>query len=95
MREGVSIAIAPEGSRSRDGRIQPLKRGGFHLALGTGAPIVPVAIRGTIDVLPRGSRSMRAGVPVRVVIGAPIEVADRTIASLSDEVATFLKQWVE
>ncbi len=95
VRDGVSIAIAPEGSRSRDGRIQPLKRGGFHLAIGTGAPIVPVAIRGTIDALPRGSRSMRAGVPVRVVIGKPILVAGRTIDSLSDEVEVFLKQWVE
>lgn len=95
VREGVSIAIAPEGSRSRDGRIQPLKRGGFHLAIGTGAPIVPVAIRGTIDILPRGSRSMRAGVPVRVVIGAPIAVTDRAIDALSDEVGAFLRRYVE
>lgn len=95
VREGVSIAIAPEGSRSRDGRIGRLKRGGFHVALGTGAPIVPVAIRGTIDVLPRGSRSMRAGVPVRVVIGAPIEVAGRDVASLSGEVEAFLRRYVE
>src|SRR6188474_1839665 len=46
MRDGVSVWIAPEGTRSRDGRIGPLKKGGFHLALGTGAPIVPIAIRG-------------------------------------------------
>ncbi len=95
VRDGVSIAIAPEGSRSSDGRIQPLKRGGFHLALGTGAPIVPVAIRGTIDALPRGSRSMRAGVPVRVVIGAPIDVTGRTIPELSNEVDAFLRRYVE
>ena len=95
VRDGVSIAIAPEGSRSPDGRIQPLKRGGFHLALGTGAPIVPVAIRGTIDALPRGSRSMRAGVPVRVVIGAPIDVAGRTIPDLSNEVDAFFRRYVE
>jgi 1-acyl-sn-glycerol-3-phosphate acyltransferase len=95
VRDGVSIAIAPEGSRSRDGRIQPLKKGGFHLAIGTGAPIVPVAIRGTIDILPRGSRSMRAGVPVRVVIGAPIEVASRTVDELIAEVEPFLRHHVE
>jgi 1-acyl-sn-glycerol-3-phosphate acyltransferase len=95
VRDGVSIAIAPEGSRSRDGRIQPLKKGGFHLAIGTGAPIVPVAIRGTIDILPRGSRSMRAGVPVRVVIGAPIDVAGKAIADLVAEVEPFLKRHVE
>ena len=45
VRDGVSIYLAPEGTRSRDGRIGTLKKGGFHLALGTGAPIVPVAIQ--------------------------------------------------
>lgn len=93
--DGVSIAIAPEGSRSRDGRIGPLKKGGFHLAIETGAPIVPVAIRGTIDILPRGARGMRAGVPVRVVIGEPIDVTGRTIGDLLPEVDAFLKRHVE
>ena len=56
VRDGVSIYLAPEGTRSRDGRIGKLKKGGFHLAHRTpAAPIVPVAIRGTIDILPRGS----------------------------------------
>jgi len=94
-RDGVSIAISPEGSRSRDGRIQPLKKGGFHLAIATGAPIVPVAIRGTIDILPQGARAMRAGVPVRVVVGRPLEVTGRSVDDLLPEVETFLKRWVE
>jgi 1-acyl-sn-glycerol-3-phosphate acyltransferase len=92
--DGVSVAIAPEGSRSRDGRIGPLKSGGFHLAIGTGAPIVPVAIRGTLDILPPGARGMRAGVPVRVVIGAPIDVTGRTVADLLPEVDSFLQHHV-
>src|SRR5689334_20527182 len=72
VRDGVSIYLAPEGTRSRDGRIGPLKKGGFHLALTTGAPIVPVAVKGTIDILPRGGRAMYTGRPVRVRISAPI-----------------------
>lgn len=95
MHEGVSIAIAPEGSRSRDGRIQPLKKGGFHLAIETGAPIVPVAIRGTIDILPRGARAMRSGVPVRVVVGSPLEVRGRSVEDLLPEVEAFLRRHVE
>jgi len=95
IRDGVSIAIAPEGSRSRDGRVGPLKKGGFHLAIRTGAPIVPVAIRGTMDILPRGSRSMRAGVPVRVVVGAPLPVTGRTVPDLLPEVEKFLRRYVE
>jgi 1-acyl-sn-glycerol-3-phosphate acyltransferase len=95
IRDGVSIYLAPEGTRSRDGRIGKLKKGGFHLAKDTGTPIVPVALRGTIDILPRGTRSMHTGKRVEVTIGAPIAVDHREIASLMDEVSTFLKANVE
>jgi 1-acyl-sn-glycerol-3-phosphate acyltransferase len=95
VRDGVSIYLAPEGTRSRDGRIGKLKKGGFHLALGTGAPIVPVAIRGTIDILPRGSRVMRTGQAVAVRIGAPIPVEGRSIDDLMAEVREFLVKNVE
>jgi 1-acyl-sn-glycerol-3-phosphate acyltransferase len=91
----VSIWIAPEGTRSRDGRIGKLKKGGFHLALDAAAPIVPVAIRGTIDVFKRGTRSMQRGKRVDVTIGAPISVEDRDVASLAGEVERFFKMHVE
>jgi 1-acyl-sn-glycerol-3-phosphate acyltransferase len=95
VRDGVSIYLAPEGTRSRDGRIGPLKKGGFHLALDTEAPIVPVAIRGTIDILPRGARSARLGQDVHVTIGAPIPVEGRDLDGLSKEVKDFLVRHVE
>ena len=95
LRAGVSIWIAPEGTRSRDGRIGPLKKGGFHLALETGTPIVPVAIRGTIDILPRGSRVMQTGKTVEVTIGAPLPVAGRALPDLVSEVSGFLRRHVE
>lgn len=46
-RHALSIFIWPEGSRSRDGRLRPFKKGAFHLALATGLPIVPVVIAGS------------------------------------------------
>lgn len=95
LRDGVSIYLAPEGTRSRDGRIGKLKKGGFHLALGTGAPIVPVAIRGTIDILPRGSRVMHTGRRVEVTIGAPIPCNGRDLDGLMAEVRDFLVKNVE
>jgi 1-acyl-sn-glycerol-3-phosphate acyltransferase len=95
MRDGVSIWVAPEGTRSIDGRIGKLKKGGFHLALGTGAPIVPVAIRGTIRILPRGAKVMRAGQPVSVQIGRPIEVGGRDLPGLMAQVSEFLVTNVE
>ena len=95
LRDGVSIYLAPEGTRSMDGRIGKLKKGGFHLALETGASIVPVAISGTIDILPRGARVIRSGQRVRVQIGPPIEVAGRDLASLMTQVMDFLVKNVE
>jgi 1-acyl-sn-glycerol-3-phosphate acyltransferase len=95
VRDGVSIYLAPEGTRSRDGRIGKLKKGGFHLALGTGAPIVPVAIRGTLQILPPGGKVMRPGQRVSVQIGPPIDVAGRDLAGLMAQVAEFLVKNVE
>ena len=95
IRDGVSIYLAPEGTRSRDGRIGKLKKGGFHLAKETHTPIVPVAIDGTIDILPRGSRIMQRGKRVEVTIGTPIDAEQRDLPSLMNEVADFLKQHVE
>jgi len=95
VQDGVSIYLAPEGTRSRDGRIGALKKGGFHLALGTGAPIVPVAVDGTIDILPRGGKVMRTGQTVRVTIGAPIPVEGRDLDGLMQEVREFLVANVE
>src|SRR4051812_14623403 len=77
IRDGVSIYLAPEGTRSRDGKLGKLKKGGFHLAADTRTPIVPVAISGTLAILPRGSRVMQKGKPVSVTIGAPIAAEGR------------------
>ena len=95
VRDGVSIYLAPEGTRSRDGKIGKLKKGGFHLALDTGVPIVPVAIRGTIDILPRGGRVMNSGQRVAVTIGDPIDVEGRDLDGLMAQVRDFLVQNVE
>src|SRR3954462_8271199 len=82
VRDGVSVWVAPEGTRSVDGRIGKLKKGGFHLALATGTPIVRVAIRGTIGILPRGGKMMRTHQLVHVQIGPPIDVAGRDMPGL-------------
>jgi len=93
VRDGVSVWIAPEEARSRDGTVRPLRRGGFHLALGTGAPIVPVAIRGTIDLVTRGA--MHRGVPVHVTIGSPLSTLTHGVPELMEKVSTFLHRHVE
>lgn len=62
MREkGYSFLIFPEGTRSRDGWVQGFRRGGFFLALESQASIVPVSIRGTYELMPRGALFARKG----------------------------------
>lgn len=70
-RKGHAITVFPEGTRSRDGTLQPFKKGGFHLALEAGATIIPMGIQGTFAVLPRGSMNVRPG-EVLIRVGAPI-----------------------
>jgi 1-acyl-sn-glycerol-3-phosphate acyltransferase len=69
---GTSVIIFPEGTRSRDGRLQEFKAGAMVLALKAGVPIVPVAIRGTHEILPKGRLLMKPGT-VQVRVGRPIE----------------------
>src|SRR5829696_6850083 len=78
---GVSAFLFPEGTRTRDGSLQPLKKGGFRLALESGLPIVPVTIVGTRRAMPRGSMVLRAG-PVEMRLDPPIPTRGLTDADL-------------
>lgn len=73
---GTSIWIAPEGSRSRTGQLGPLRRGGFHLAIQLGVPIVPIWIDGTQRVVPPGGRAVCCGQTVTTYVGNPIATKD-------------------
>lgn len=72
---GVSVLIFPEGTRSKDGRLQPLKTGGILLAIKARTPIVPISISGSHKILPKGAWFAKAG-KVKVVISDPIDVID-------------------
>lgn len=71
--EGVSIWIAPEGTRSPTGKMGDFKSGGFHLALDTGLRILPVSLIGTFEILRTGTAEVNEGAEVRVVVHPPID----------------------
>jgi len=90
MEEGVSVMIFPEGTRAgTDEALLPFKKGGFMLALETGFPIVPIAVRGSREILPRGSLSPAKG-EIDVVVGAPIPVVGADREELMERVRLFM-----
>ncbi|HEY9764786.1 MAG TPA: lysophospholipid acyltransferase family protein [Chroococcales cyanobacterium] len=74
-RAGKMVAMFPEGTRSRDGKMAPFKAGAAIIALEAGVPILPVFIQGSFRALPRGSFFPRLGSRLAVRIGAPIDPA--------------------
>lgn len=87
-RQGVSFVIMPEGTRSVTQELLPFKKGGFHLALDTGLPILPVAIIGSEKLMRKGSWHIRAGA-IHVRVRPAVETRDLArgdIDSLADRV---------
>lgn len=72
LASGVSVMTFPEGTRSRDGKLLPFKKGPFYLALESGVPVVPVSIRGTREMMPKGTLRIRPGT-ARVAFQPPID----------------------
>lgn len=74
IKEGTNLIIFPEGTRSVDGKLLPFKKGVFSLAVHAGVPVVPVAIKGTSELQPKGSfLPLKKGV-IYIHIGEPVFV---------------------
>lgn len=71
LASGVHVISFVEGTRSRDGRLQPFKKGPFYLAMDTGATVVPVSISGTESMMRKGSVRIFPAT-ARVVFHAPL-----------------------
>ena len=94
LHSGIHIWIAPEGTRSLDGTIGPLKKGGFMLAIDTATPILPMAISGTHNARRKHERGIQKGVRVEVVFGRPLAVEGRTRDQLLADVEAFFRAHV-
>jgi 1-acyl-sn-glycerol-3-phosphate acyltransferase len=91
--DGDSVLIFPEGTRTRDGTLGPFKKGGFHLAVRAGVPIVPVALKGTRELMPRGSLLLRSGT-IQAIIGEPVPtqgLSEEERATLNDRVRAIVE----
>lgn len=91
-----SLMVYAEGTRSRDGKTQPFKKGAFAIASGAGMPIVPVAISGTREVVPPGTIRIERHRKVTVRIDHPItDTRDVPITRLRDETRARIVEMLE
>jgi putative phosphoserine phosphatase/1-acylglycerol-3-phosphate O-acyltransferase len=97
LKDGTSIAIAPEGTRSPTPRLGKFKKGAFHLARQAGVPLVPIVIRNAGDLMWRGSLVIRPGT-VDVAVLEPIPTAGWTaeeIGARAEEIRERFAQTLE
>lgn len=79
--DGVSILVFAEGTRSVDGRLGKFKKGGFMISIEKGIPLLPVAVKGSREILPKGKFAYRSG-EIEVVVCDPINPSDYTHDSI-------------
>lgn len=99
LEKGIHITTFVEGTRSRDGRMLPFKKGPFYLAMDAGAPCVPVSIYGTESMLPKGSVAIRPGV-AHLVFHEPIDPAqfatrEELMEAVRAAIASGLPEWMK
>ena len=84
-REGKSLVIAPEGTRAPTRKLGAFKKGGFHVAIQSGVPIVPVVIHNSSDISPKGDKIFRSGT-VKVDILPAIDTSDWSVSTIDEHV---------
>ena len=94
LEAGTSIVISPEGTRSLTPRVGRFKKGGFHLAMQAGVPIVPIVIRNAGELMWRNARTARPGT-VQVRVHEPIPTTGWTKAELDAAVDRVHRLYVE
>ena len=93
-RHGLSIFMWPEGTRSRDGRLLPLKKGIAHLALQTGLPIVPIVVAGAHRAWEKRTLRVRA-VPIDVTVLPAMSTAHWTAEDIDKNLAELHARFAE
>lgn len=98
MDSGIVIWVAPEGTRSKDGKLAPFKKGAFLTAIESKAIIIPIGIRGANKILPARTMQFNLNQTAEIHVGQPIDASRYTMESrdeLIDLVYQTIKELVE
>jgi lysophosphatidate acyltransferase len=93
-RHRLGAWIWPEGTRARDGRLLPFKKGFAHLALATGLPVVPVMVTGAHRIWPRQGLSIRPG-PLGIRVLPSIDTSGWSLETLDSHVEAVRQAFVD
>jgi len=98
LEQGIHITTFVEGTRSKDGRLLPFKKGPFYLAMQTGAPCIPVSLWGTEGLMAKGSVRIRPGT-VHIVFHAPLHPSnfatrEDLLEAVRASIASGLPEWM-
>jgi HAD superfamily hydrolase (TIGR01490 family) len=85
LRDGISLVIAPEGTRSATPALGPFKKGAFHVAMQAGVPIVPIVIRNSGELMWRGAATIHAGT-VQIAVLPPVATDGWDAADLDEHI---------
>lgn len=92
--KGLSVVIAPEGTRLDTRSVGSFKKGPFRLAMSAGVPIVPIVVRNAEAISARDSSTLHPGT-VDIVVYPPISVADWTLDDLTERIAEVRQLFVD
>ncbi len=93
LHRGLSIAIAPEGTRSIGPRLGRFKKGAFRMAMAGGVPIVPIVIHNAVDALPKHGYIIRPA-SVEVTVLPPVATTDWTHDDLDERIAAIREDFI-
>jgi putative phosphoserine phosphatase/1-acylglycerol-3-phosphate O-acyltransferase len=92
--EGLSLVMAPEGTRSATPRLGPFKKGAFHIAMQAEVPMVPIVLRNVGELMWRGSQVLRPGT-IEVCVLPPVDTSDWRRETMVDHVAEVRGMFLE
>lgn len=94
LKKGLSLCIAPEGTRSWTPKVGKFKKGPFHLAMQAGVPIVPVVFRNAGEIMGRNDQTMRAGT-LQVAVLPPVDVSGWKVEEMEARIKDVRQLYVD